>query len=174
MSKVLVTLDFDGVVSPIDHSRDFQGEEEYEFEVYNFGFLCAVSTEVREFLQELKELSEAHPDQIVVRWASSWNEMTERFEAKSGGAIPGFSYIDTSKSKAKAIAAEALAVDASVVLVFEDSEIVHEELQELWKSKSKLSNRFFLPIMPELKSGILYSHILAAKSVIAFEFGKNS
>lgn len=173
MSKVLVTLDFDGVVSPIDHGRDFEADD--SFETFKLGiFNCSISGEVLDFVRYLKDLSDTYPDHFVLRWATSWVEMTENFEEKSGGAIPDFPYLPIPESKAHSIAEEAIAQDASLVLVFEDGIIAHEDLQGLWKEDSRLAGRSLIPFQPKLEDGIRPSDILAARSLIAAELGKNS
>lgn len=171
MSKVLVTLDFDGVVSPIDHDRDFRSEA--EFSIFRLGgFSCAISDQVLSLIGYLKELSESHPEELALRWATSWESLTEHFEKSTDGVIPSFGYLPLLETKARAIADEALAQDASLVVVFEDHGHVQEELEELWAADSRFEGRSLSFLKTETKHGIQFSDIVAAKSRIAFELGK--
>jgi len=173
MSKVLVTLDFDGVVSPIDHDRDFETDD--SFETFKLGmFNCSISKTTLEFVRYLKELSDHYPERIVLRWATSWVESTKSFEERSGGAIPDFPYLPIPESKARSVADEVIAQDASIALVFEDSFMAQERLLTLWEEDPRLAERTLIPFEPKLEEGILPSHILAAKSIIAFELGKKN
>lgn len=173
MSKVLATLDFDGVVSPIDHGRDFEADE--SFEVFRIGFFyCAISRETLEFLQTLGSLAEAYPDQVAVRWASSWDSLTEDFAPRTDFAIPQFDYILTGFDKSGAIAEAAIEVDASVVLVFEDHRGVHQELRNIWKKDERFADRTLISYQPKTTEGIRLADILEAKGILANEIQKGS
>jgi len=173
MRKVLVTLDFDGVVSPIDHDRDFEADD--SFETFKLGmFNCSISKQTLEFVRYLKELSDHYPEHIVLRWATSWVDMTESFEEKSGGAIPDFPFLPIPESKARSIVEEVIAQDASIALVFEDSFTAQERLLELWEEDPRLAERRLIPFEPKLEEGIRFSDIVSAKSIIAFELGKRN
>lgn len=173
MSKVLVTLDFDGVVSPIDQDRDFLSEE--EFSVFQLGaFPCAISKRVLEFVRYLKELSDNDPGHFVLSWATSWVDITEYFERNSQGAIPSFGYLPIPDSKARAIADKAIAEDASLILVLEDSPAVQADLHNIQRRDMRLSGRRFLFFEPKLSQGLQFSDIMAVRSLIAAELGKNS
>ena len=173
MSKVLVTLDFDGVVSPIDHGRDFEADE--SFEVFRIGFFyCAISRETLEFLQTLSSLAEAHPDQVAVRWASSWDSLTEDFAPRTDFAIPQFDYILTGFDKAGAISKAAIEENASVVLVFEDHRGVHQKLRNIWKKDERFLGRTLISFRPKIEEGITFAQILEAQSLIAAELQKGS
>lgn len=173
MSKVLATLDFDGVVSPIDHGRDFEADG--AFEIFRIGgFLCAISKETLEFLQTLSSLAGAHPDQLVVRWASSWDSLTEGFAPRTDHAIPEFGYIPTDFDKAKAISEAAIEEDASVVLVFEDHRAVHQKLRNIWKRDERFADRTLISYQPKTTEGIRLADILEAKGILANEIQKGS
>ncbi len=173
MSKVLVTLDFDGVVSPIDQSRDFEADE--TFEIFRIGFFyCAISREVLEFLGELNRLSQEYPDRVAVRWASSWDSLTESFASSTDFAIPEFRYITTDFDKAGAISKAAIEENASVVLVFEDHRGVHQRLRNIWKKDERFGGRTLFSYQPKLTEGIELSHILEANGIFANEIQKGS
>lgn len=176
MSKVLVTLDFDGVVSPIDKSRSHSDfEEDEDFEVYQLGgFPCAIRKDTKDFLWELRILSEEEPERFTVAWASSWNEMTLYFAPRSNHEIPEFGYVPTNFDKAKAIADLTLEEDATLALVFEDHRGVHQKLRNIWKKDERFADRKLISFKPKLEEGILFSHIAEAKSLIAAELGKDS
>lgn len=176
MSKVLVTLDFDGVVSPIDKSRplsDFERDE--DFEVYPLGgFDCAIRKATKGFLWELRILSEEEPERFTVAWASSWNEMTLSFASSSRHELPEFGYVPTNFDKARAIADATLEEDASLVLVFEDHQGVHQKLRNIWKKDERFADRRLISFKPKTAEGITFAQILEARSLIAAELGKDS
>lgn len=173
MSKVLATLDFDGVVSPIDHDRDFEADS--DFEVFQIGgFRCAISKRTIEFLQELKDLTEAKPERVATSWASSWEQLTEYFSKDSGGALPEFGYITVDFDKARAIADRTLEEDASLVLVFEDHRGVHQKLRNIWKKDERFADRKLISFKSKTVEGITFAQILEARSLIAAELQKGS
>jgi len=166
MSKVLATIDFDGVVSPIDHDRDFDADP--DFDVLRIGgFRCAISKQVQDFLWKLRGLADADPELLSVSWASSWQELTGYFAKDSEGLLPHFDYLDIGDGKARAIADEAIRQDANLVLVFEDYESVHDDLREIQRRDMRLNGRFFIPLRPELETGLQFAQIVEAKSLIA-------
>jgi len=166
MSKILATIDFDGVVSPIDHNRDFKADP--DFDVLRIGgFQCAISKGVQSFLWELRGLADADPELISVSWASSWQDLTGYFAKDSEGGLPHFDYLNIGDGKARAIADEAIRQDADLIIVFEDYESVHEDLRELQRRDMRLSGRHFVSLRPELATGLQFAQIVAAKSLIA-------
>lgn len=92
--KTLVTLDFDGVISPLHPDMDA------DFRSFRLsGFDVDVRQKVLDFLSWLSE-----SDADVV-WASSWDDLMDSFEEDSGGSIPSFPHlrIPNTASKPKAI-----------------------------------------------------------------------
>lgn len=173
MSKVLATLDFDGVVSPIDHGRDF--EEDSSFEVFQIGgFRCAISKKTLEFISELKGIAEGEPESLELLWATSWESLTEYFPRDTAGALPELSYLLVDFDKARAIAEAAIEADASLVLVFEDHRGVHQKLRNIWKKDERFADRTLISFRPKLEEGITFAQILEAQSLIAAELQKGS
>lgn len=79
--SVLVTLDFDGVVSPHEPCEP----AEADWAPFRLGgFDLHIRHEVLDFLQWLA----ASPATTV--WASSWGDLTQTFATDSRGAIPDF------------------------------------------------------------------------------------
>lgn len=166
MSKILATIDFDGVVSPIDHDRDFNGDP--DFDVLRIGgFQCAISKKVQDFLWELRGFADGQPELLSAVWASSWQDLTGYFAKDSEGKLPHFDYLSIDSGKARAIADEAIRQDADLILVFEDYESVHEDLRELQRRDMRLSGRHFIALRPELVTGLQFAQIVEAKSLIA-------
>lgn len=174
MTKVLVTLDFDGVISPIDHDRDFSIDP--GFELFRLGaFSCAISKSTISALRQLKLLSERYPDQLVVRWATSWVDLTERFEALTEGAVPSFPWLPVSgSSKAQAIVEEALELEPSLVLVFEDSGSALRELRKRWKRTNDLGNVELATFEPKLTEGLTKSSMGRARKLILKELTRKA
>jgi len=166
MSRILTTIDFDGVVSPIDHDRDFKADP--DFDVFRIGgFQCAISEGVQDFLWELRGLSDSQPELLSAVWVSSWQDLTGYFAKDSEGKIPHFDYLNIGDGKARAIADEAIRQDAELILVLEDYESVHEDLRKLQRRDMRLSGRHFVALRPELATGLQFAHIVAARSLIA-------
>lgn len=173
MSRVLLTLDFDGVVSPIDQSRDFDSDE--SFEVYRLGaFRCAISKQTPEFLQELKAIADSKPEDLSLVWATSWESLTEYFSRDTQGALPELDHLKLNLDKARAIADATLEADASLVLVFEDHRGVHQKLRNIWKKDERFADRHLISFRPKIEEGIQFSHILEAHGFIAAELQKGS
>lgn len=166
MSRILTTIDFDGVVSPIDHGRDFTADPDFDV-IRIGGFQCAISKRVQDFLWELRGFTDGQPELLTAVWASSWQDLTGYFAKDSEGKIPHLDYLNIGDGKARAIADEAIRQDAELILVLEDYESVHEDLRELQRRDMRLSGRHFVALRPELATGLQLSHILGARSLIA-------
>lgn len=156
MAKVLITLDFDGVVSPIDHDRRFlKGEGFNRFKIG--GFDCAIAFDTLKAIQKLKDLAASNRELIEVIWGSSWEDLTQDFPSESGGALPEMGYLTLNLSKAEAISDYALHTNAETVIVLEDSERVQEQLAEIWK-KSDFTGRELVSVQPQLGIGLTSDH----------------
>jgi FMN phosphatase YigB (HAD superfamily) len=157
MRKTLVTLDFDGVVSPIDHDRDFTLEAGWT--QFNFGMMCDIHETVLTFLQELHQRDQRGEIDLV--WASSWNDSTQIFGFKSDGAVPTLPHLDLggATTKDEAILAKVEEGDYDRLLILEDSTRVMRRLRRLIKSKESLDA---LLIMPDVKIGLRPNHIRKA------------
>lgn len=173
MSKILVTLDFDGVVSPIDPQRNFASDLDFEL-VRLGGFLCAISKATLSFLQELKAIQEATNGKLTVVWASSWEDLTQDFTRASEGAIPEFDFLELPLSKADSILQAAITKEASLTIVVEDDRFVHEELKAQWSRASKQGAHRFISFNPSLRVGLQYSTIAAIRSLIVAELERKS
>lgn len=156
MAKVLITLDFDGVISPIDHDRNFVKSEGFDrFKIG--GFDCAIAFDTIEAIQKLKDLAASNPELIEVIWGSSWEDLTQDFPSESGGAIPEMGYLTLNLSKSAAISDYALHTNAETVIVLEDSERVQEQLAEIWK-KPDFDGRELVSVQPQLEIGLTAEH----------------
>jgi hypothetical protein len=111
--SVLVTLDFDGVISPYEPCEP-AGAEWTPFRLG--GFDLHIRREVLDFLQWLA----ASPATPV--WASSWGHITQAFATDTRGAIPDFPHllIGHAASKTDAIMAAANDAFGTVVVVDDD------------------------------------------------------
>lgn len=158
MKKTLVTLDFDGTVSPIDHTRKFLAEDGWK--TLNFGFRCDVHETVLDLLINLKKLSVTEEIEIV--WVSTWEASTEDFESKSGGLVPHFPWIDVSKGKDEAIREKVRDGQFARVVVLEDQTKVMNSIKKALRS---IPNVDSLLVKPKVTAGITASHI---KTVQAF------
>lgn len=157
MRKTLVTLDFDGVVSPINHEVDFDPKQGWiEFD---FGMICDIHKSVLEFLKELYKRDQAGEIDLV--WASSWNESTQVFSFKSQGMIPELPHLDLSPGNTKdtAIYAKVDAGGYDRLLTLEDSSLVMRRMRAEAKKRSELDSLF---IKPDVKLGLRPQHFLKA------------
>lgn len=127
MKKALITLDFDGVISPIDNSYDFSSDKLF-VEMKLGGFSCFIKQEVLTFMERLS----LNPN-IKVMWASSWDDMTQFFNTDSGGSIPHLPYIMTAGMKAERILETASELDVEELHIFEDSAKVRNRVNHLRK-----------------------------------------
>lgn len=92
--RKLLTLDFDGVISPFDLQRG------NEWRTYSLdGSEVSIRKDVITFLQSLRKYSH----NVDVCWLTSWNESTLSFEKDSQGDIPRFSYVHTKSGKTQAL-----------------------------------------------------------------------
>lgn len=116
-TKILVTLDFDEVISPV--RPNIVNEEEWE--EFDFGFLCYVRKSVIEFLNTLHK----NPN-LDIFWASSWGDSGEFFNKRSKGLFPLFKAIPLA-NKNKVLAAESLYSESLLVeygkFVFVDDDV---------------------------------------------------
>ena len=159
MAKVLVTLDFDGVVSPIDHDRNFRADS--DFEMFRIGgFQCAISKETLGTIQRLKKISMEHPELLEVIWASSWVDLTETFHIETNDALPELGFLEIPASKAESISKHALATDARTVIVLEDGVIANRNLKKVWNGEEFIGRELIL-FKPKLETGLTHELNLA-------------
>lgn len=152
--RTLVTVDFDGVVSPIDKGRDFTLEAGWN--QYNFGFQVDIHETVSNFLHELKERAERGEIDLV--WNSSWDESTQGFSVRSSNAIPHFDHLRLVSGVVKE---DALfkKLDQGFydrVVVLEDSSRVMRSLRRLMKERTAVDALF---IQPQVKIGLRPQHM---------------
>lgn len=157
MRKTLVTLDFDGVVSPIDNEVDF--DPNLGWIEFDFGMICDIHKTVLEFLKELHKRDQT--GQIDLVWASSWNDSTQVFGFKSQGMVPEFPHLDLSVGNTKdtAIFAKVDAGNYDRLLTLEDSGLVMRRLRAEAKKRESLETLF---IKPDVKLGLRPQHIRKA------------
>jgi len=148
--ETLVTIDFDGVVSPINKDFDFSADENFVI-VRLGGFHCAIRKSTLNFLKRLSEASE-----VTVIWGSSWNEETESFFKDSEGLIPQFEWINVQGGKPEAILEHALENEFTRVVLIDDDSKVVSGLRRVFKKNSEID---FLAVKPSLHTGLLESHI---------------
>jgi len=169
MTKLLVTLDFDGVISPIDKQRDFEAEEAWK--VLKLGaFPCAIAEETLELLNELAEVNSKNPA-IEVVWATSWEDLTEHFSEQSQGIIPDFRWISTRPSKAESIYGEAQKLGADAILSCEDSGSVHRELSKLLNPRVKGDPTTIIRVEPTTERGLEADHLATIRWAVS-SFGR--
>lgn len=150
--KTLVTIDFDGVVSPIDKSRDFTLT--LGWRQVNFGFTCDIHESIIKFLQDLSNLEKNAP--LDITWASTWNAATEHFASDSNGLIPDFPWIDVSAGKAEAIFQKVKEGNYTRLVALEDSIKVITKLKKLMKTLPEVEAIY---IRPQLTVGLTNTHI---------------
>lgn len=152
--KTLVTVDFDGVVSPIDHDRDFTLEAGWT--QYDFGMRVDIHETVSNFLHELK--SRADNGFIDLIWNSSWDESTQKFSERSQAAIPHFDHIKLSNGLKKDEALLLKLDEASYerVVVLEDSSLMMRRLRKQMKDRPSIDTLF---VQPELKIALRPHHM---------------
>lgn len=160
MTKTLIALDFDGVVSPIDHDKEFLESEGWI--TFNFGLPCSIHTRVLEFLKVLEELSSS--DAVDVYWASSWNKQIEGLSLDSGGQIPEFPWIPVHKGKGDAIFETAKSGGCSRIITLDDHARVGNRVKLLAKEFPEIE---VLAIAPKVRKGITDSHIKRVKDFLS-------
>jgi FMN phosphatase YigB (HAD superfamily) len=152
--KTLVTVDFDGVVSPIDHDRDFTKESGWTR--YDFGMMVDIHETVSNFLQELK--ARADRGEIDLIWNSSWDESTQGFSVRTDGVIPHFDHIrlGIGLTKDDALFQKLDAESYDRVVVLEDSSRVMRRMRAEMKKRTEIEALF---IQPKVEIGLRPSHI---------------
>lgn len=152
--KTLVTVDFDGVVSPIDHDRDFT--KELGWTRYDFGMMVDIHETVIKFLQELK--TRADRGEIDLLWNSSWDESTQGFSIRTEGAIPHFDHIRLSNglSKDDALFQKLDHEDYDRVVILEDSSRIMRRARREMKNRESVEALF---IQPKVEIGLRPTHI---------------
>lgn len=158
--KTLVTVDFDGVVSPINHDRDFTLEAGWIR--YDFGMLVDIHESVLKFLQELKSLADR--GFIDLLWNSSWNESTQSFYIRSDNAIPHFDHLklENGVTKDDALFQKIDEAGYERVIVLEDSSLAMRRIRKEMKLRENVDA---LLIQPKVELGLQSSHI---KKVLNF------
>lgn len=169
MTKLLIALDFDGVISPIDKQRDFKAEEGWK--VLRLGaFPCAIAEDTLELLNELADVNSNNPA-IEVVWATSWEDLTEYFTKQSKGIVPDFRWISTQPSKAKSIYDEAKKLGADAILSCEDSAMVHGELSELLSPTAKEDPTTLIQVKTTTERGLEAENLATIRWAVA-SFGR--
>lgn len=171
MTKVLFTIDFDGVVSPYDTNRNFKDDP--DFVTLKIGsFQCPIAKRTLTLLQNLKTLEEIYPENIVVVWASSWADLTEYFHEDSDGLIPSFPWLNTLRlstllqlPKSESIAEAAKLHKVNKVVTLEDSNEVHRSLRKIWEKDESLSEVELVLFKTKLKEGLTESDIVGIQSI---------
>lgn len=122
--KTLITLDWDETVSPIKPINSL----DTEFFEFKHAYKLLVRKNVINFLEELKAKED---ENFIVRWVSSWDDMTSGFNKASGGVIPNFDFIDINKGKAEAIIDFAIENEIDKIVIFEDDKRVGNKVKLL-------------------------------------------
>lgn len=158
--KTLVTLDFDGVVSPIDNARDF--EPSLGWIEFDFGMMCDIHKTVLEFLKELKDRADNGFIDLV--WASSWNESTQVFGFKSQGLVPELPHLPLypGTTKDEEIFKKLDKGSYDRVVILEDSSLVMRRIRKEMKIRTSVDALF---IQPDVKLGLRPNHM---KKVLNF------
>lgn len=155
-TKVLLTLDFDGCISPIDRSKDFTTEP--GFKVMKLaGFQCAVSDEVIGFLQTVNAQKT-----LVPLWASSWGENLSNIHEDSNKTIPLIPWLEVKPSKEESILNYATVHSYRQLVIVEDSATVTARLRKIlnnWNLNHPATSIEYLIIKPKLKEGLTKRHI---------------
>lgn len=159
MKKTLVTLDFDGTVSPIDHSRKYLEEDGWS--TFKFGLQCSIHETVLEFMTYLKSLTETGLVEVV--WSSTWNESTEIFESRSNGRVPSFPWIDVTAGKSESIAEKLQSGSFDRLVTIEDQQ---KSINSIKKSLLNFPKVETLILKPKVTVGITTSHINAVKAFL--------
>lgn len=159
MPKTLVTLDFDGVVSPIDHDRDFTLERDWK--QFKLGLYVDIHKNVLCFLRELRLLD--LNGEITLAWASTWLASTEDFAEKTEAEIPSIPWIPLNEGKAEAIIAKVESGGFERVVVMEDSSKVVAKLRAWGKLNPQIE---LLLIQPKLKVGLTNSQMLKVQEFL--------
>lgn len=159
--KTLVTMDFDGVVSPIDHDRDFTLEAGWTR--YDFGMRVDIHETVSKFLHELKD--RADNGFIDLIWNSSWDESTQGFSIRSQGAIPHFDHLRLSNGMTKDEALFLKLDEGSYerVVVLEDSSRMMRRVRKEMKLRTSVEA---LLIQPKLETGLRPHHMAKVLSFL--------
>lgn len=159
-NQILVTIDFDGCVSPIDRSKDFAHEE--GFSVMKLaGFPCAVRDEVINFLNTLSTMDKAQP-----LWASSWEENLSVIHKDSNGRIPDLPWLEVGSSKKESVFHQTVNEGYRKVVIIEDSSQVNRKLRKLFKEWNANNPPIdYLILQPKLEEGLTNTHI---KKILKF------
>ena len=159
MKKTLVSIDFDGTVSPIDQSRDFTESKDWNY--YRLGFSCAIHDSVIELLQDLKAIE---PEgNIVSVWGSTWHDSTEDFPRNSNGAIPEFPWLNVGANKAEVIIAKAVSEGFERVVIVEDSPAVIRKIKKLALTNTEVE---IMTFKPKLELGLTEKMIAQIRDVL--------
>lgn len=155
-TKTLITIDFDGCISPIDHSKDFTKEPGFKF-MRLAGLHCAVSDEVIEFLKTVNTSQNTVP-----LWASSWEENLNNIHEDSENEIPFIPWLPVNSSKKLSIVNHVTENGYRKVVIIEDSTSVTTRLRKLlnnWNLNHPSETVEYLIIKPKLTEGLTKRHI---------------
>lgn len=158
--KTLITLDFDGVVSPIDHNKNFANDTEYTM-IKLAGFDCAIRTKVLEFLKEISE-----NETIDVVWVTTWDSLTKHFHEDSDGKIPDFPFLETRRNKAKTILEHIKKEKYEKAYIFEDSPDVKKEFNKKQRELENKIDTYITFNKCKTEEGIKDSHIKHFKTSV--------
>lgn len=143
MKKILVTVDVDGVIFPIEDGTELDGARfrTNGFDVILTGFAAWV----------LNMLAESDVDVV---WASSWGDAVSALNADSGGVIPEFPTLSPSSSSAKpeVIADAVIAGDYDVVVVIDDDRRVSAGVRN--KLRARSASATVKSVIPEKNLGV--------------------
>lgn len=161
MKRILATIDFDGVVSPINHDYDFSADDSF-VEYRLGGFDCFVRKSTVEFLNWLNTQSGIDPV-----WATSWEDMTAHFAADTNNDFPHFRFLGLPSSKAESILEEAIRVEADEVHIFEDHAKVINKVRSLMRGNREKYAFKLVSHKCETTEGLTEKKILSAKTLLS-------
>lgn len=127
MKKILVTVDVDGVIFPIEDGTELDGAR---FRTNGFDVILTGSA-----AWVLNMLAESDADVV---WASSWGDAVLDLNADSSGVIPEFPTLSPPSSRAKpAVIADAvIAGGYDVVVIIDDDRTVSAGTRSALRSRS--------------------------------------
>lgn len=160
MKNTLITMDFDGCVSPIDPNKDFT--QEPGFSIITLGnFPCAIHEDTLSFINTVQR-----DESIDVVWATSWEDGTEYFNKDSDGQIPSIPWIPVNLTRKNSVFNYAVDNGYRKVVIIEDSIPATTRLRKLFKDWNASNPEIGLLIVrPSLKVGLTKAHI---KKILKF------
>lgn len=143
MKKILVTVDVDGVIFPIEDGTELDGAR---FRTNGFDVILTGSA-----AWVLNMLAESDVDVV---WASSWGDAVLDLNADSSGVIPEFPTLSPPSSSAKpeVIADAVIAGDYDVVVVIDDDRRVSAGVRN--KLRARSASTTVKSVIPEKNLGV--------------------